>query len=150
MNPSRPRSRSRQVVSALIGVAALVGLLAWEVGRTLPVRRALDVYQRLIVAGNLGDLAGVEALCSAHYRAAHPPSLAPEGGVNGLPRGLPHRNFRAWKRGKEVLVCPSGRDHPGPVYRFVQEDGGTWRFDGPVGLLYPDGRMVEEEVEALP
>ena len=146
MTTPRPRSRSRAILSALLGVAALVGLLSWEVSRTLPVRRALDAYNRLIAAAHAGDLPAVSRLCTDRYRSLRPPSLAPEGGVIGLPNGLPHKNFRAWRHGPDVLICPTGRDHPGPVYRFVPS-GPTWLFDGPIGLLYPDGHLIEQALD---
>ena len=129
---------ARRIATIALSVAALVALLAWEAARTLPVRRALDTYNRLISAANAGDLDAVSALYSARLRRAHLPRPAPEEGVIGLPRNGPHKNFRAWRHGPEVLVCPTNR--VGPVYRFVFEAGG-WKFDGPVGLLLPNGRI---------
>ncbi len=140
MNPpatgSRPGpSPARRIVTVALAVAALAGLLAWEAGRTLPVRRALDTYNRLLSAANAGDLDAVGRLCSARYRRDHPARPAPEGGVIGLPRNGPHKNFRAWRHDATVLLCPTG-----PVYRFIFE-GGAWRFDGLAGLLLTNGRI---------
>ena len=122
----------------------MVAGLAWEVIRTRPVRRALDSYSRLIAVADMGDLDAVRGYCSARYLRTHPLELAPEGGLVGLPHYGPHKNFRAWRRGDAVLICPTDRDRPGPVYRFVEE-GGTSRFDGPIGLLNPDGRVEDYE-----
>ena len=137
----RPIPVRRAVASALFA-ALLVGGLAWEVVRTAPVRRSLKLYNDLIAVADAGDLDAVRGLCTSRYLRAHPPKLAPEGGLMGLPHYGPHKNFRIWRRGGQVLLCPTDRDRPGPVYRFVEESG-TWRFDGPAGLLTLDGRVVD-------
>jgi len=147
---SRPGpTPARRIATIALTIAALVGLLVWEAGRTLPVRRALDTYNRLISAANAGDLDAVARQCSIRYRNAHPPRPAPEGGVIGLPRNGPHKNFRAWRHDATVLICPTNRDAPGPVYRFVYE-GDTWRFDGLAGLLLTDGRVEPADRAELP
>jgi len=123
-------------------VVAMAGALGWEVFRTRPVRRSLDAYNRLIFAADQGDLAALRGLCSTRYLARHALELAPEGGMVGLPHYGPHKNFRAWRRGDQVLICPTNR--VGPVYRFVEE-ADTWRFDGLIGLLHTDGRVESSE-----
>lgn len=141
--PPPPRKRTastNKMLAYALFAAIVVGGLAWEVIRTGPVRRSLDAYNRLISVADQGDLAAIRGLCSTRYLRDHPPRLAPEGGLIGLPHYGPHKNFKAWRRGDQVLLCPTNR--VGPVYRFIEE-GGTWRFDGPVGLLMPDGRVQE-------
>jgi len=147
--PPRSPVPLRRVVMTTLLVVAMAGALGWEVFRTRPVRRSLDAYNRLIFAADQGDLAAIRTLCSTHYLARHPLQLAPEGGLVGLPHYGPHKNFRAWRRGDHVLICPTNR--VGPVYRFVEE-ADTWRFDGPIGLLQPDGRVesYEEPEEPRP
>jgi hypothetical protein len=56
----------------------------------------------------------------------------------GLPRNI-HKNFQAWRHGKDVWICPT--DRVGPIYQFVFE-AGAWRFDGPVGILRARGEIV--------
>jgi hypothetical protein len=119
-------------------VLAVLGLLYVEVVRTRPVRNAIRCYAALMTAANGQDLAAAERLCTRRYRRSHHLRLADEGGIVGLPRNI-HKNFRAWRRGAEVWLCPTNR--VGPVYRFIPEDGG-WKFDGPIGLLTPDGQVV--------
>ena len=63
---------------------------------------------------------------------------AHEGGIVGLPRNI-HKNFQAWRQGPNVWLCPTNR--VGPVYQFVRESG-SWRFDGPVGILRGRGEFV--------
>ena len=140
-------SPARRLIASVLGVVALAGLLVWEATRTLPVRRALDAYNRLISAANAGDLDTAGRLYSARYLRDRPPRRAPEGGIVGLPRSGPHKNFRAWRQGGFVLICPTNR--VGPVYRFVPEGGG-WRFDGLIGLLGTDGRVAASETVGNP
>ena len=78
------------------------------------------------------------SLCSTRYLKTHPLAVAAEGGLVGIPRNI-NKNFKAWREGPNVWICPTNRI--GPVYQFVFEDGG-WRFDGPVGILRPWGEMV--------
>jgi hypothetical protein len=124
---------------AWIGLAAglLIGLVVIEFVRTAPVRGAVRTYTKLIASANRQDLAAARDLCSIRYLRDHPLATAPEGGIVGLPRGI-HPNFRAWREGEAVWLCPTNR--VGPVFRFVHE-GRRWKFDGPVGLLGPDGRV---------
>jgi hypothetical protein len=107
-------------------------------------RRAVSTYVAILAAANARDLDALRPLYTDRYLRAHPPALSPGGGVVGLPRGI-HPNFQAWREGDEVWLCPT--DRVGPVYRFVFE-GGACRFDGPVGLLRPGGR-VERSDEAF-
>ncbi len=127
---------------ALIGLAA-AALLAVPASRgirsLMMTRRAVATYVALLAAADAQDLDAVRALCTARYLRAHPPAPAPGGGVKGLPRGI-HPDFRAWRDGEAALLCPTGRASRRPAYRFVFEGGGC-RFDGPAGLLLPDGRV---------
>lgn len=121
-----------------LGAAALIaGLLTVEILRTRAVRGAVRSFAALITAANDGDLAAAEALCTRRYRDARGLELSEEGGIIGLPRNV-NKNFQAWRQGEEVWICPTNR--VGPVYRFLRE-GEVWRFDGPIGLLMPDGRV---------
>jgi hypothetical protein len=144
---ARPRPWLAPTFHALAVVTVALGALAFEAIRTAPVRDSVRAYTALITAANKGDLTAVRSLCSTRYLNTHAPKLAEEGGVVGLPRGI-HPNFRAWQEGEHVRICPTNRDHVGPVYRFVRQ-GGSWRFDGPIGLLYPGGRFVAAD-EATP
>ena len=130
-------SRRAWLVGSLI-VMALAGGLAVEVVRTAPVRGAVRAFTELIAAANRQDVAAARRLCSARYLRTHDPAPAVEGGLVGLPRNI-HPNFRAWRRGDAVWLCPTNR--VGPVFQFVVE-GHSWRFDGPVGLLRGPGRFV--------
>jgi hypothetical protein len=56
----------------------------------------------------------------------------------GLPRNI-HKNFQAWRHGKDVWICPT--DRVGPIYQFVYEADG-WKFDGPAGILRARGEIV--------
>lgn len=125
-----------------VALAALLAVPAAGVVRSLLMtRQAVASYARLIAAANAQDLDAVRAECSARYLREHEIVASEGGGVSGLPRGI-HKNFRAWREGADVWLCPTDRE--GPVYRFVPEGGG-FRFDGPVGLLRA-GR-VERGVE---
>jgi hypothetical protein len=120
-------------------VIALVGLVIFEARRTSGVRGAVRTYSALLVAANRQDLAAARSLCTRRYLQTHDLRPAAEGGLVGLPRNVPHQNFRAWQHGQEVWLCPThGR---GPVYQFVRQ-GEAWRFDGPIGLLLPNGEVV--------
>jgi hypothetical protein len=55
-----------------------------------------------------------------------------------MPRNI-NKNFKAWREGPHVWICPTNR--VGPVYQFVFENGG-WRFDGPIAILRPWGEIV--------
>jgi hypothetical protein len=118
--------------AALVGI--LVAAVAVEAARTAPVRGAVRAYSMLIAAANRGDLEAVRAVCTEGYLASHPVEAADEGGLVGLPRGI-HKNFRAWREGPDVLLCPTDpRERVRPVYRLV-ERGGAWKFDGLAGQL---------------
>jgi hypothetical protein len=122
-----------------LAVAAVVGIgVALAYFWTRPVRDSVRAYTELLTAANRQDVEAAERLCSARYRASHAIEPAPEGGLVGLPRNI-HKNFQAWSEGPNVWLCPTNR--VGPVYQFVYESGG-WRFDGPVGVLGPGGRVA--------
>ena len=113
----------------------------------MPVRRSVLTYTELLGAANRPDLTDdqrldlARRLCSTRYLQTHDLKLAPEGGLVGIPRNI-HQNFQAWRHGPHVWLCPTNR--VGPVYQFVNENG-SWRFDGPVGMLRPHGAMVPYE-----
>jgi hypothetical protein len=134
-----PRRRAAWAVAgvgaAVAALAAVAGVAVW----TGPERGAVRTYSRLIGAANRQDAAEAAALCSSRYRATHPLKPAAEGGIVGLPRNM-HPNFQVWRHGRDVWLCPTNR--VGPVYQFVREPGG-WRFDGPVGILMPGGRVEQ-------
>jgi hypothetical protein len=121
-----------------LAVGTAVALVAVEAIRTAPVRRAVKTYADLIAAANRQDLPAARSLCTSRYLRTHNLRVADEGGLVGLPRNI-SKNFQAWREGPHIWLCPTNR--VGPVYQFVQE-GSVWRFDGPVGLLMPDGKVV--------
>lgn len=124
-----------RVLGAVVVLMILMAALVWEFQRTASVRGSVRSFSALVSAANRGDVGAVRRLCSRRYRAAHPITLAPEGGVVGLPRNI-HRNFQTWDRETEVWISPGNR--VGPVYRMVR-NGDTWVFDGLAGYLAPDG-----------
>jgi hypothetical protein len=119
------------------GTAAVIGVVWYEVVHTSAVRGSVQSYTRLIAAANRQDLDAVRRLCSGRYLRTHALESAGEGGVAGLPRNI-DKNFQVWRHGQDVWLCPTNR--VGPVFQFVFESGG-WKFDGPVGLLQPGGRV---------
>jgi hypothetical protein len=122
----------------VVGVLAVVSGLAAEIWWTAPLRGATRTYWDLIGAANRSNLDAARRLCSARYLRTHDLTLAPEGGIVGLPRNI-HKNHQVWRHGDAVWLCPTNR--VGPVYQFVYEEG-SWRFDGPVGLLEPGHRLT--------
>lgn len=121
-------------VAVVACVAGLVALAAW----TRPTRESVRAYTSLLGAANRQDVAAAERLCTSRYRSTHALQPAPDGGLVGLPRNI-HKNFQVWREGPNVWLCPTNR--VGPVYQFAYESG-AWRFDGPVGVLQPGGRVV--------
>ena len=117
----------------LVGLAALIVLGPPWIRTLRDTHDAIAVYTRLLDAANAQDVEAVRGLCSGRYLAAHPIRVAKEGGVIGLPRTI-HPNFQAWRDRDDILLCPENRI--GPVYRLHREDG-SWKFDGPIGLLSP-------------
>jgi hypothetical protein len=104
---------------------------------TGPVRDSVRTYTALLGAANRQDVEAARRLCSARYERTHALRPASDGGLVGLPRNS-HKNFQAWRSGANVWLCPTNR--VGPVYQFVRESG-SWRFDGPIGLLRSGGRV---------
>lgn len=137
---STPRRRRSWIIAGVLLVVSLIAALAAEINATRPVREALTAYTALLDAANRQDLDAVGRLCTRRYLEGHPPSPAREGGVVGLPRNI-HKNFRAWRHGPHVWVCPTNR--VGPLYQFAFE-AGAWRFDGPVGILRPRGEVIPQ------
>ena len=134
-----------------MGLVVVAGLLVAPLSslvRSLRMTRGgMSTFTALLASGNAQDLDAVRSLCSRRYLASHPIRRSAEGGVVGLPRNI-HKNFQAWREGGEVWICPTNR--VGPVYRLALE-GGSWKFDGLVGLLRPGGRvepMDEDEAGA--
>jgi predicted amidohydrolase len=121
--------------------------LAFEVVTTQPVRGAMRTCSAIFTIANRPDLTDTErldaarSLCSTRYLQAHPLVLAAEGGLSGFPRNI-NKNFKAWREGSNVWICPTNRI--GPVYQFVFENG-DWRFDGPVAILRPWGEIVRTQ-----
>lgn len=133
--------RSGRLSTYLIGAAVVAALAVFLVAmaiQTRPVRRAVAAYTDLIGAANRGDLAAARRLCSDRYLRTHVLRPAAEGGLVGIPRNV-HPNFRAWRQGAYVWLCPTNR--VGPVYQFTLEHS-AWKFDGPVGLLRGRGQFV--------
>lgn len=140
-----PRSRSILIGSGI--VLATLAIVVGEVIYTQPVREAVHAYTALLLAANRRDigsearLAEARSLCSSRYLQTHDLRLAPEGGLVGIPRGI-HKNYQAWRNHGNVWICPTNR--VGPIYQFVRESG-SWKFDGPVGLLRPHWEVVPYE-----
>ncbi len=136
------RTRSFALASAISTI--IIGGLAFEVVSTRPVRGATRALSELFTIANQPDLTDAErltraqVLCTARYLQAHPLAVAPEGGLVGVPRNI-NKNFKAWREGPNVWICPTNRI--GPVYQFIFENG-NWRFDGPVGILRSWGDFV--------
>lgn len=128
------------LIGAALVLAAIGGLAAMAIS-TAPTRGAVRAYSRLLAAANSQDIEGARAVCSSRYNLSHPLKPAADGGIVGLPRNI-HKNFKVWKSGRDVWLCPTNRT--GPVYQFVKE-GGEWRFDGPIGNLMPGNVLVRLE-----
>jgi hypothetical protein len=92
----------------------------------------------LVAAGNRGDLDAARRLCSDGFLRRDSLRIERGGGVTGLPRTI-DPNFKAWRHGPHVWICPT--DRVGPVYQVIQE-GGVWKFDGLVGLRQPGGTIL--------
>ena len=133
--------KSRRLLWIAFGLVLAVIMVSTEIAWTAPVREAVRCYTDLISAANRRDLEAARALCTENYLKTHDLKLAQEGGMVGLPRNI-HKNFRAWREGKDVWLCPTNR--VGPVFRFVKHPNG-WKFDGVVGQLMPGGRVEPME-----
>ena len=143
--PSRSLFRRlRPWLATVAAVAAASALLAFEVLATRPEREAVRSLSELMTLANLPDLSVDELtrrasfLCSRHYLETHTLEPAPEGGLVGFPRNL-NKNFKVWRERGNVWIRPT--DRVGPVYQFVEE-AGRWKFDGPVGILDPQGAFI--------
>jgi hypothetical protein len=139
------RTRTRTLIIAGAVVLLLFGGLAYEIVSTAPVRGAVRTCSELLTIANRPGLKSDErlavarALCTRRYLATHKLDVAGSGeGLVGIPRNL-NKNFKGWREGPNVWLCPTNRI--GPIYQFVYEDG-AWRFDGPVGILRPWGEIV--------
>lgn len=138
---------TRLRTSLIVGAIAVILLvvLAYEVTATAPVRGAVRTCSELLTIANRPGmkaeerLAAARALCSRRYLSSHRLEIAGGGeGLVGVPRNF-NKNFKGWREGPHVWICPTNRI--GPIYQFVHEDG-AWRFDGPVGILRPWGEIV--------
>jgi hypothetical protein len=127
------RPKARLLIVASCAFAALVAGIALLSVRTAPIRESVNTLLELMNAAERDELDRARSLCSRRFLEAEGLRRSPDGGMIGLPRSI-RKNFRAWRSGGSVLVCPSGRT--GVVYRFVREEG-RWRFDGAAGLLGP-------------
>lgn len=128
-----------QVLLGVLALTLALGLVGIVGRRLVTTRGAVQVYARLVASANAGDLASIRALCTDRYLAEHPLRLARQGGVAGFPRQI-HPNYQVWVAGDQVWLCQGNR--VGLVVRFVRAEG-RWRYDGEVGLLRPDGRVVQ-------
>lgn len=140
MTPPR-RSVAWKVAGGCLVGSALAVFLVRTVQDLITTRGAVATYARLIAAANAQDQATIRTLCTDRFLRGHPPRPAAQGGTAGFPRQI-HPNFRAWVRGREVWLCPGNR--VGLVARFVRP-AGPWLYDGEVGLLQADGRIVQPE-----
>ncbi len=139
-------SRTRSLIVAAAVVLILLGGLAYEIVATRPVRGALRDLLRAASRPPIGPTSGRTNGSRRRGRSARgdisarTSSTSPQDGQGlvGIPRNL-NKNFKAWREGPNVWICPTNR--VGPVYQFVLEDG-TWRFDGPVGILRPWAEIV--------
>jgi hypothetical protein len=137
--------RKRTLIISGAVVLILLGGLAYEIVSTGPVRGAVRTCSELLTIANRPDLkrderlAAARSLCTRRYLRTHKLEVAQSGeGLVGVPRNF-NRNFKAWRNGPNVWLCPTNRI--GPIYQFIHEDG-AWRFDGPVGILRPWGEIV--------
>ena len=136
---------ARRFLIAVAVVLILLGGLAYEIISTAPVRGAVRTCSELLTIANRPGLkpeerlAAARALCTGRYLTTHKLDVAESGeGLVGIPRNL-NKNFKGWREGPNVWLCPTNR--VGPIYQFVFEDE-IWRFDGPVGILHPWGEIV--------
>jgi hypothetical protein len=159
--PAAKMTKSRIILISVAVVSLLLAGLAFEVVTTQPVRGAMRSCSELFTIANQLEhadparpevreklLAAASERCSARYRRLHPLVAAPEGGLVGIPRFI-NKNFKAWREGQNVWICP--RNRFGSVYQFVFEEG-RWRFDGLVGELSQWGKVVRrpDSVEPVP
>jgi hypothetical protein len=135
--PPRSPWHRPYLIGSAIAIGAIAGITA-EIFWTKPVRESVITYTELIAAANAQDLTRARSLCSHRYVRTHSLRPAPEGGLVGLPRNI-NKNFQAWRHESYVWLCPTNR--VGPLYQFVPE-AGHWKFDGPIGILEPRGRVV--------
>jgi hypothetical protein len=144
--------RTRLYFIAAAFTLLLFAGVAFEVITTRFVRGAMRACSELFTIANRPDmsedarLSAARSLCSARYLRAHPLAVAAEGGIIGMPRNI-NKNFKAWREGPHVWICPTNR--VGPVYQFVFENGG-WRFDGLIAILRPWGEIVRSSELADP
>ena len=132
----------------LLGIAILAvvgGPVGLAIRRLATTRGAVHTYARLIACANAQDLVAIRSLCTDRYLSNHEIKAARQGGVVGLPRQI-HPNYQVWVEGDQVWLCQGNR--VGLVVRFVWV-AGRWLYDGEVGLLKGDGRIVVPDPEDL-
>lgn len=137
-------TRQTIAISVLVALTVVCGLVGVVI-QTAPVRGAVRIYTELVESARVGDIEHVRVLCSRQYLASHKLQEAAEEGIEGIPRNI-HKNFKAWREGDVVWLCPTNR--MGPVYQFLWEED-LWKFDGPIGLMDAQGRVerMSEGVE---
>jgi len=140
------RTLAFKILMGVVLISLAGSVLIRGVRNLAMTRKAVTSYARLIVAGNVGDLAMVRSLCSSRYLETHPLEVAQEGGVVGFPRQI-HPNYQVWVEGADVWLCSGNR--MGQVVRFVSE-AGAWKYDGLAGMLRGDGRVEPMGGEADP
>ena len=135
-------SRIRWILIASAITSIVIGGLAFEIIATQPVRAGRCGRAPSSSPSPIGRASASPSgsrrrgrSASARYLQTHALSVAAEG-TRRHPANL-NKNFKAWREGPNVWICPTNRI--GPVYQFVFENGG-WRFDGPVGILAPGVR----------
>ncbi len=138
--------RYRIPLFVTLGLIAVVAVVAATAVWTAPSRDSVRAYTDLLAAANRQDVDAASRLCTKRYTRTHTLRPARDGGLVNLPRNI-HKNFQVWRHGRDVWFCPN---REGPIFQFVRE-AGSWRFDGPVGLLRGRGQVIPfEEVEANP
>src|SRR4051812_23860168 len=116
-------TRLRSLIIAGAVVLILLGGLAYEILSTRPVRGAVRTCSELFTIANRPGLrpeqriAAARALCTRRYVQTHRLDVADDGqALVGIPRNL-NKNFKAWREGPNVWICPTNRI--GPIYQFA-------------------------------
>jgi hypothetical protein len=112
-------------------------LVIWQVTRPTPVRESVAVFTKLVAAASRGDAELAHSYCSSRLKTEDVAELAK------LPTRF-ERSFKAWREGDDVLICPT--DLGGTLYQFVNE-GDAWKYDGPVGTMTPDGKVMRTRAD---
>jgi hypothetical protein len=132
MTTTPRRSGFGIIVIAFLAVLAGMYAVIWQVTRPTPVRESVAVFTKMVAAASRDDVEAARAYCSSRLKGEDVAELAK------LPTRF-ERSFKAWREGDDVLICPT--DLGGTLYRFVNEEG-AWKYDGPIGTLTPDGKVI--------